>query len=168
MVDVGVDAAVRDQPDQVDVPSPLTRPFERLAEGRVLVELAGPNSTGDAHQILVDDPPGADRQVSDLGVAHLAVREPDRLSGRVERRVRIALEEPVEHGRVGEGHGVPRPGRGEAPTVEDDEGYERERAAPWQIAANGSTSREAPPTSAPSTSGWVSSSSALSGLTEPP
>ena len=36
------------------------------------------------------------------------------------------------------------------------------------IAAKSSGSRLAPPTSAPSTSGWETSSSAFSGLTEPP
>ena len=61
---------------------------------------------------------------------------------------------------------VARTGRRAAPPVQDDERYER--TAVSQIAANESTSSEAPPTSAPSTFGCERSSSAFSGLTEPP
>ena len=48
---------------------------------------------------------------------------------------------------------LPGPGRRAAPAVQDHERYERERCRRAQIAANDSTSSEAPPTSAPSTSG---------------
>ena len=48
-------------------------------------------------------------------------------------------QRPVEHRRVGELDGVPRPGRGAAPAVEDDERYEREDAAARHIEANDST-----------------------------
>ena len=74
-------------------------------------------------------------------------------------------------GRVRELDRVAGAGRGDAPAVEDDERDEREltlRCGAAQIAANESRSSEAPPTSAPSTSGCERSSSALSGFTEPP
>ena len=90
-----------------------------------------------AHQILVEPPPGADRQVADLGVAHLAGREPDRLARGLERRVRVRARAVVEHGRLGERDGVAGPGRGAAPAVEDDERYEWDAAR--QIVANDST-----------------------------
>src|SRR5262249_12050920 len=84
--------------------------------------------------------------------------------------------------------GVAGPGRRAAPPVEHDKDHELARsdagkagisalvrlrqaydARPaTQIAANESGSRDAPPTRAPSTSGWTSSSAALSGFTEPP
>ena len=162
MIHVRVDAAVRDEPQQVHVLAPLERPDE----GRVLEERPVLDRRIDAHQVLEEHPPGADRQVPDLGVAHLAAGQADRLAGRLQRRVRVLGPEPVEDGRVGELDRVPRPGRSKSPPVEDDERYER--VAARQIAANDSTSSEAPPTRAPSTSGWASSSAALSGLTEPP
>ena len=89
-------------------------------------------------------------------------------AGGAELRVRVAGDEPVEHGRLGERDRVPRPGRGEPPPVEDHERYERDRDAASQIARNESGSSDAPPTSAPSTSGCPSSSRAFSGFTEPP
>ena len=90
-----------------------------------------------------------------------------RRARRLELRVRIVAPEPVEDWCVRERDGVAGARRRAAPAVEDDERYEREAAA-WQIAVNDSTSSEAPPTRAPSTSGCERSSTALSGLTEPP
>ena len=49
---------------------------------------------------------------------------------------------------------------------DDEEGVQR--MAPWMIPVKSTALRLAPPTSAPSTSGWDMSSAALSGLTEPP
>src|SRR5439155_20187744 len=111
--------------------------------------------------------PGADRQVSDLRVPHLARRKPDRLARGRDRLVRIGPPEPVEDRGVGELDRVPGPGRRAAPAVEDDERYERVAAAARRIASKDSTSSDAPPTRAPSTSPWPRSSAALSGLTEP-
>ncbi len=130
-----------------------------LEERAVLDRLADPG------QILVEAAAGADRQVPDLRVAHLAGGQPDGLSRGNERRVRVGRPEPVEYGRVRERDRVPRSRWSTAPAVEDDERYER---AASQIPANDSTSRDAPPTSAPSTSGCDRSSSAFSGFTEPP
>ena len=123
-----------------------------------------------AHQVLEEDPPRPDRQMADLGVPHLTGREPHRLAGRLDLRVREARPEVVEHGRPRKLDRVPWPGRRDPPAVEDHQRDEREASpdAARQIAANESGSSEAPPTSAPSTSGCASSSAAFSGLTEPP
>ncbi len=164
VVDVGVDAAVRDEAHQVDIGAAAERRDERL----VLEERTACDRAVDAHQVLVEHSSRADREVADLGVAHLAGREPDRLAGGLDRRVRAALPEPVEHRRIGQRDRVPRARRGAAPAVEDHECYEWVGAADRHIAANESGSREAPPTSAPSTPGCDISSAALSGLTEPP
>ncbi len=120
-----------------------------------------------ALEVLVETASRADREMADLRVPHLSGWKPDGLARRIESRVRKAGHELVEHGRPSEVDGVPRPGRGATPAVEDDERYEWVAAAS-QIAANDSTSREAPPTRAPSTAGSARSSAALSGFTDPP
>ena len=148
-----VDAAVRDEPEQVHVAAALARAAERRDERLVLEEAAVGDRAVDALEVLVEHAAGADRQMPDLGVAHLPGRQPDRLARGGEPRVRVLGPEPVEDRRVGELDRVPRPGRGAAPPVEDDERYERERAAASHIAANESMSSDAPPTSAPSMSG---------------
>src|SRR6478736_499280 len=164
-----MDAAVRDEPEQVDVGAALPRSLERSDERGVLEERPIRDRAVHALEVLVEDAARADRQMADFGVPHLAIRQPDRLTGGLERRVRVARPEGVEHRRLGELDSIPRPRGCEAPPVEDDERYEGEsRAAVSQIAVNDSTSSDAPPTSAPSTSGWASSSSAFSGFTEPP
>ena len=162
MVDVRVHAAVRDEAEQVDAPAAGERRLDRREPGQraVLHRLVHP------HEVLVEPPPRPDRQVPDLGVAHLPGRQPRRLAGGLEQRVRIRRPESVEHRRRCELDGVARPRLGAAEAVEHDERYEREAAR--QIASNDSSSSDAPPTSAPSTAGSASSSFALPGFTEPP
>ena len=162
VVDVRVHAPVRHEPEQVDIPPAL----ERLAQHLVLEQRPVLDRAVHAHQVLEEDPSRADRQVADLRVAHLARRQPDRLAGRLQGRVRVLGPEPVEHRRVGQVDGVARTRRCAAPAVEDDQRYEGRAAL--HIAVNDWTSSEAPPTSAPPTSGCASSSAAFSGLTEPP
>ena len=164
VVDVRVDAAVRDEPEQMDVLASL----EGAAQGVVLEQLAGLDRLVHAHEVLEEDAARADRQVPDLGVPHLALRQADGRARRRELRVREVAPQPVEDGRVGELDRVARPGRRDSPAVEDDERYEGIRAAVSHIALKESTSSDAPPTRAPSTSGCASSAPALSGLTEPP
>src|SRR6266516_312455 len=142
--------------------------FERTHQGRVVVERSVFDRLVYAHEVLEQDTPGADREVADLAVAHLTGRQSDCLARCVERGVGKRLPEKVEVRRVGELDGVARARRREAPAVEDDERYEGMFAPARQIAMKDSRSSDAPPTSAPSTSGWLRRTAALSGLTEPP
>src|SRR5581483_9888767 len=159
-VDVRVDASVRDEAEEVDVSATP----EGGAEHGVGEEGAVLDRPVDAHQVLVEDAAGADRQVPHLRVAHLPGRQPDRLPGGFERRMRVVAPQPVEDGCRGEGDRVARAGRRAAPAVENDEDYRAAR----QMRRKESGSSEAPPTSAPSTSGWARRPAAFSGLTEPP
>jgi hypothetical protein len=86
-----------------------------LEEGPVLDRLVH------AHQVLEEHAAGADRQVPDLGVAHLARGKADRLAGGLQGRVRVLGPELVEDGRLGQLDGVARARRSQAPTIEDDE-----------------------------------------------
>ena len=159
-----MDAAVRDEAEQVDSLASL----ERAHECRVLEEGSILDLFVDAHEVLEQDASGADRQVSDLTVAHLAGRQPDRFPRRVESGVRKLLPETVEVRRVGKLDRIARAGGRTPPAVEDDERYEGMFAAARQIAMKDSSSSDAPPTSAPSTPGWLRRIAALSGFTEPP
>src|SRR5258705_8290010 len=142
VLDVRMDAAVRNEPHQVNA-----RPsVEGTAQHRILEERAVLDRLVHAHEVLVEPAPGADREVADLAVSHLAGWQAGRLARRLDRRVRVVTPQRVEDGRVRELDSVPRAGRRDAPAVEDDEGYEGE--ALRHIAANDSTSTEAPPTTA--------------------
>ncbi len=161
-----VHAAAGHEPDQVDA----LRGAERLAQHVVRRQRAVLHRRVDPREVLGDDRTGAEVEVPDLRVAHLARREADRLALRGQRRVRVLRPERVEHRRVGERDRVPRPVRREPPAVEHDEadGGDRHAAAASTIAVKSAGSRLAPPTRAPSTSSSASSSAALSGLHEPP
>ena len=148
------------------VPSSFARALEGADERGVLEERAVADRDVHALEILEEDPARADREMADLGVAHLALGQPDRLARGLQRRVRIFAPEPVEDGRLRELDRVAGSGRRAAPAVEDDERYEVDAAR--QIAAKESGSSEAPPTRAPSTDVCDMSSAAFSGLTEPP
>src|SRR5688500_12841483 len=155
------------------VAAALARAPERPEERLVGEQRAVLDCSRDPNEVLAEDPPRPDRQVTYLRVAHLSVRQPDSTARRDELRGRVAREELVEDGRPRELDAVPGAGRREPPAVEDRERDEREpvRAhvtAARQIAANDSGSSEAPPTSAPSTAACAISSAAFSGLTEPP
>ena len=110
-------AAVRDETQQMHVLAAL----EGGAQDRVVEELARLDRLVHAHEVLEEDAARADGEMPDLGVAHLAGRQADRLAGRLQRRMRVRAPEAVEDGRVGELDRVPRPRRGAAPAVEDDE-----------------------------------------------
>ena len=111
----------------MDVAAARPRTVERGEERRVLRERPVGDRAIHALEVLVEDPSRADRQVADLGVAHLAGREAHGLAGGFECAVRVLRPEPVEHGCVRELDRVPGPGRSDAPAVEDDERDERER-----------------------------------------
>ena len=164
VVDVRVNPAVGDKPQQVDV----LAAFECRTESLVLEERAVFDRLRDPGEILVEPSSRANRQVADLGVPHLSRGQTDRLTRGCERRVRVCRPEPVEDRRARKLDCVARPRRSAPPAVEDDERYERMADAASQISANDSTSSDAPPTSAPSTPGCARSSSAFSGFTEPP
>ena len=149
MIDVRMDASSGDQTKQLHALASL----EGRNERRILEERTVLDRSVHSHQVLEEHAAGADRQMPDLAIAHLPGWQADRRPGRIERRVRERPPQPIERRGVGEVDGVAGPGRRAAPAVENDERYERIRAPARQISVKDSRSREAPPTSAPSTSG---------------
>ena len=157
---------LRDEAEQVDVAAARTRALERRDERRVLEERAVANRLVHAHQVLEEDPAGADRQVPTSELPICPSGRPTASPDAFSVVCGYSRQSRSNTGRRRELDGVARPGRRAAPAVEDDERYEVEAAR--QIAAKESGSSEAPPTSAPSIDGCERSSAAFSGLTEPP
>ncbi len=168
VAEAGVHAAVGDQPDQVHT----LRAGERVHDRGVLAQHPVEHGVVDTREVLADDSAGAEVEVADLGVAHLALGEPHGAPGGRQRGVRVGAPQRVEHRRARQRDGVAGARVGEAPAVQHDQAGagqgERRQEAACTIDANVSACSEAPPTSAPSTSGSASSEGALSGLTEPP
>src|SRR5688572_9682804 len=141
---------------------PLARAGKGVHECAAVEEIAALDRAVDAHQVLEDDAACPDGEVADLGVPHLPRWEPNGFSGGAQCRVRIPPPEVVENRCLRKLDRVSGAGRRAAPAVQDHERYERERAAAAQILVKESTSSEAPPTSAPSTSAWPNIGSTLS------
>src|SRR5256885_16683069 len=81
-------AARRDEAKYMECARVATGNGDGLPKHRINCELTGFDGAVDAGEILVDDAPGTDVEMSHLGVAHLAARQPDRTFGGVDRGVR--------------------------------------------------------------------------------
>ena len=92
---VAVDAAVRDEADEMKRAAPVAAPVHRVDERFVVEEIAVPDALVDPREVLVDDPAGAHVHVADLGVSHLAGRQADRFAGGDQLRMRVACEQRV-------------------------------------------------------------------------
>ncbi len=123
----GVDAAVGDQTEQVQAPArAVARPLAGAEQSLVLEEAAVGDRVVDPGQVLLDDRAGAEVEVADLGVAHLALWQADVTALGGELRVGIALPEAIEDRRLGERDRVAGPRLGKPPAVEDDQCERRE------------------------------------------
>ena len=78
---------------------------ERGGEHRIGRELARGDRVVDAREVLVDHAPGADVEVADLGVAHLALGQAHRHLGGIDGGVRARCQQlaVVRHAGVGDG-----------------------------------------------------------------
>ncbi len=118
---VGVDAAVRQEADEVKRPASLPCEVHGSEEGGVGEEGAVGDSGVDAGHVHADDPAGAEVEVADLGVAHLAVREADEVVASAKEGVGEVAEELVVDGFAGLCDGVAVGLGAVAPAVEDGE-----------------------------------------------
>ena len=100
VVDVRMHAAVGDEPGHVQHAAAGLGGRERSLQRGVLGQRAVGHRIADAHEILRDDPPRADVEMADLGVAHLPFGQAHRAPGCDQRRVRPALPERVEDRRA--------------------------------------------------------------------
>ena len=80
--------------------------IHRRRKHGALEQLAVADALVDAREVLVDDPAGAHVHVADLGVAHLPGRQSDRLAGRDQLRMRVALQQRVVDRRARQRDGV--------------------------------------------------------------
>ena len=86
-----VHAAGPEQADQVQRAAGLPQLGAQLDQRRQLVELPALDALGDAHEVLGHHPAGAEVQVADLAVAHLAFGEPHGEAAGVEQGAREAI-----------------------------------------------------------------------------
>ena len=121
LVDVAVDVAVGEEPDQVERGLAGLRALDDGLPDVTLEE--GPGRDGLVHQLgaLVEDPAAAQRVVADLAVAHVVVGgQPGGDAVGPHQGVGVVGDEPVQGRGPGLHHRVPRARRGHADAVHDD------------------------------------------------
>ena len=99
---VRVDAPVGEETHEVEGAAALAGTVRRGNELPVFEEGAVPEGEVDAQQVLGHHPSRSEVQVSDLGVAHQAGRQPDGLARGLERRAREVPHPAAENGLAGE------------------------------------------------------------------
>ena len=151
VIDVRVHTAARDETEQMDGTAALACAAERSDQCRVREQRAVADRRVSPGQVLQEDAARADREMPDLGVAHLALWQPDRSARRGDLRVRIALPEPVED-RCSVRARPRSPGPVEqCPGRRGSRALRGEAPRPGTALQRMAGSREAPPTRAPST-----------------
>ena len=95
--------------------------LDKLDERGGAIDLAVGDRVVDARQVLHHHAPGADVEMADLGIAHLAIGQSDILAGGVQEAVRAGLPKPVERRRFGLAHGVVGCFLAPAPSVQNDQ-----------------------------------------------
>ena len=116
-----VDATVGEQAKEVHGAAPLHGGGDFAHQQRVQEELAGVNQRVDARDVHADDAARAQIEVSDLAVAHLAVREADEVVAGAECGVGVLAQKLVVGRLARLRNGVAIGFRAHAPAVEDGE-----------------------------------------------
>ena len=106
MIGVAVDAARRNEPEQMQRSAAFFHRPHDAGKRLVLEKRTVTNRTGDARKLLIHDASRADIRMPDLGVAHLPVGKSDRLAGAKQFRYRAGLQKPVNHRRLADGDRV--------------------------------------------------------------
>ena len=183
---MSMDAARPDQAHDRQPSGRCLRPITGPEEGGAFVERAVGDRGIDPREILEDRPSGAEVQVANLGVAHLARRQADGFGRGPERAMGPARKEAAPGGHGG---GRDRVGGRITPDAEPVEDHEDDgtRAGRHQVDGPAGAPRaaavmparatmpaissglsEAPPTSAPSIEGSARNSPIVPDVTLPP
>src|SRR3954451_23364746 len=99
----------------------LLQLFDKAPEHRTFRKLAALDCMIDARQFLHHDPAGADVEVPDFRIAHLAGRQADVVAGGVEQRMRARGGDAVEGWCLGLEDGIVSLLLAPAPAVQDDQ-----------------------------------------------
>ena len=175
-----MDAAIGEKPHDMQRTAWLLGRIEARVDDLVFVDGTRAARAVDACELLMDDAAGADVQMPDLGVAHLALRQADRLAGRLKARA-LAREQLIEKRRARKRDGVAGTCGRKPEAVHDDEAHGKRKALARRRIENAhycmtaltswmkeSRLRLAPPISPPSMSGSATSASTFPGFIEPP
>jgi len=121
---VRVHAAIGHQPEQMQLPSALARPSHRLHDRRHRVERICRNQRVNARDVHLHNAPRTNIQMAHFAVAHLPVRQTDKMFRCADQRVGKFTQQLVVSRFARQRNGVVRCFSTVTPSVEDGQ-YER-------------------------------------------
>ena len=135
MLLVGVDAAVGKQAEEMKLTSALLRAAHGLGDGRILLKSARGYEGFNAGDVHLHDAACADVEVADFAVAHLAIREADKVIRGLDQRVGVLAQQLVVSGLARQGDGVVGGFGAVTPPVEDgqNQGTLVDRHLGWHL-----------------------------------
>ncbi len=110
----------------------IARAANRAEQDFVAREGSGLDRLRDSHHVLVNHAPRADRQMTDLGVAHHARGESDRLARGVDLGMGLRAVQTIHRGRARHRDRVGLALRPQTPSIEDHQ--HRNRRTPRRTA----------------------------------
>ena len=131
---IGMDSAIRHQSKKMQLPPARTRILHRVQQHRLGEELAILNHQLDAGAVHVNNAPGADVEMADFAVAHLAVWQTYIFAAGVNQRVGIFAQQAVIGGFVRHGDGVGLDFSAITPAVENDKNEWFRTSHKWLLA----------------------------------
>ena len=96
-----------------------------MVQGTVTGDAAVAHGLADAHQLLADNPAGANREVAHLGIAHLLVGQAHIGATGLDQGVGIGMPQGIHHRGFGVADGVVLLGRAIAPAIQDGQHHWR-------------------------------------------
>ena len=115
--------SVRDKAHQVDIHPVLLGIFECLDDLRILTDRLVAAGAVDLHQILINDTPGTDVEVSDLRVTHLSIGQTDILAVGAQLCMGITACHLRNIGGLHLGDHIPLLSVSDPPSIEDHQQY---------------------------------------------
>ena len=117
VMDVGMDPAIADQPEQMELLG--VGALHRAQEQLVAEEFARGDGQVNAGDVHIDDAAGADVEMADFAVAHLPLGQADVGAGGVHEGVGEFFQQFIPGGLAGERDGVGLPLGAVAPAIQD-------------------------------------------------
>ncbi len=118
---LGVDATIGDQTEEMQRAILLRSKCNRLNERGIGKEAAVSDGAVDAHDIHADDASGAQVQMSNLGIPHLAVGQANKVIARVDQSAWKFFDKMIVRWLASQRDGVAVRIRAIAPSVENGE-----------------------------------------------
>ena len=101
VIHMAVDAAIGAESEQVERPAVAAKPFRQGLQAGDGAQLLVADRIADSDQLLANDPSGANGEVADFGVTHLAIGQAHVGATGLNQRLGIRMPQRIHHRCIG-------------------------------------------------------------------